>query len=140
MQFSNFNWSVKLNKGDTHPVCVELSSGAMRLDLQVEWAHGLARFLANPCALPDSFVAGGGRWFDAVWDAKWSNGAHATISTNTAYATLPKHSAALLGDKIDRMIHELDGELKNKQDHPQPVDPLDGPTRRTDDNLRGVFG
>ena len=138
------NWNVSLNKGDTHPICVELeicgSSGAIRLDLQIEEATKMGMFLVGLWT-PGKIIKSRGGWCTAAWDTKCLGGAQAIIATDSAYTALSKYSAAQLAYKIEQVIREakLDGEPENKPDF-QSVDSLGGPLRRTDDNLRRVFG
>lgn len=133
MQISKSNWSVGLNEGDAHPICVKLGGGFIHLDLQIGAAATLVSLL-NPSQLSGSIESQNG-WCDVTWH--WLDAC--VLSTHGSYTsvTLSKYSAALLAVGIEQMMHKA--KLGSEPDL-QSADSLGGPMRRMDDNLRRVFG
>ena len=136
------SWNVSLNKGDTHPICVELNSGAVQLDLQVEQAAILVSFLTNGRIQPAWVELRNGERCGVRWD-RLSIGAIVIINTQMGSAALSESSAVLLADEIEQtmgVVNLVRARMPKSAPDSQPSDSLDGPMRRTDDNLRRVFG
>ena len=138
------NWSVSLNNDVTHPICVELNSGAVRLDLQVKQAAILVSFLTNESAQPAWVELRNGECCGVRWVADYTlDGPSVVINIQIGWAALAESSAVLLANEIEQAMGVVNlaraRMLKSAPDS-QPADSLDGPMRRTNDNLRRVFG
>lgn len=139
------NWNVSLNNDVTHPICVELNNGGVRLDLQVKQTAILVSFLTNESAQPAWVELRNGEWCGVRWaDADHLLGDRAVIfNTRIGWATLAEGSAVLLVNEIEQamgVVNLARAQMPKSAPDSQPADSLDGPMRRTNDNLQGVFG